>query len=689
MERISRFRASVILLIFALVLLFFIYTMYDLQIVETGGVIDNTTTYTTITRVKAARGDLLDTNGNKLVGNRASYDLVLNHYVLLSAEGTNKHLYNLVKLCDDQGISYTDHFPISAKKPYVYTLDQYNSTWKSHFQVFLEYQGGLDSDITAPLLLEKLREIYDIPAEWTDDEARKVIGLRYELSLRNCVGSLSNFVFLSDAKDDALSAIVELNIPGLMVEASTVREYSTPYAAHILGTVGAMNEEQWNYYKNLPGYEMNTLVGQSGLEKAYEEYLHGTDGWREDTVAADGTLISSRYLTEPKAGSNVEVSIDLTLQMVAETQLASAITEMQALDKGVSGYDAEGGSVVAIDVKTGQLLVCANYPTYDPATYFEDYNDLLEAPYSPLINRALMQAYPPGSAYKMVTSIAALENHIITPLTEIEDKGVFNKYPGLDLHCLVYSQAGVTHQSINVAEALMHSCNYFYYTVGDMMSIEQLDAVAKAMGLGEPTGVELPEMVGYRANRETKKELYSGYDRSWNKGDMLTAVIGQSDNRFTPLQMAVYASTLANKGIRNKATFMKRIVSTDYTQLLAENTPKQLSYLEMNQETIDAYFDGMTRVINSYQGTGYSSDWSTVPVTVAGKTSTADQFVNSSANAAFVCFAPVEDPQIAIAIYVEKGGHGSSLTPIARAILREYFNVGTVSDVTVYENKLT
>ena len=221
------------------------------------------------------------------------------------------------------------------------------------------------------------------------------------------------------------------------------------------------------------------------------------------------------------------------------------------------------------------------------------------------------------------------------------------------------------------------------------MSIEQLDTVAKAMGLGEPTGVELPEMVGYRANRETKKELYSGYDRSWNKGDMLPAVIGQSDNRFTPLQMAVYASTLANKGIRNKATFMKRIVSTDYTQLLAENTPKQLSYLEMNQETIDAYFDGMTRVINSYQGTGYSSDWSTVPVTVAGKTSTADQFVNSSANAAFVCFAPVEDPQIAIAIYVEKGGHGSSLTPIARAILREYFNVGTVSDVTVYENKLT
>ena len=124
MERISRFRATVILLLFLLVLVFFIFTMYNLQVVETGGVIDNTTTFTTITRVKASRGDLLDTNGNILVGNRASYDLVLNHYVLLSARGTNAHLYNLVKTCDERGIDYTDHFPVSAQRPFVYTLDE-------------------------------------------------------------------------------------------------------------------------------------------------------------------------------------------------------------------------------------------------------------------------------------------------------------------------------------------------------------------------------------------------------------------------------------------------------------------------------------------------------------------------------------------------------------------------------------
>ena len=692
MERISRFRAMIILLVFLVILAFFIFTMYDLQVIETGGVIDNTTTFTTITRVKAARGDLLDTNGNKLVGNRASYDLVLNHYVLLSAEGTNEHLYNLVKTCEKQGIPYTDHFPVSAQKPFVYTLDQYNSTWKGYFQTFLNSGSrNLDSDITAPLLVEKLRELYELPEEWTDDEARKIIGLRYEMSLRNCVPSLSNYVFMEDADDETLSTIVELNIPGLTVEPSTVREYSTPYAAHILGHVGAMNEEQWEYYKNVPGYEMDTMVGQSGLEQAYEEYLHGTDGWREDTVAADGTLISSRYITEPKAGSNVEISIDSTLQMVAENQLASVITDLRNLEEGKDGQDAEGGSVVAIDVKTGQILICANYPTYDPATYYEKYNELLTADYSPLTNRALLSAYPPGSAYKMVTSIAALENNVITPETKIKDLGAFTKYSssGLTLKCMVYSAYGATHKTINVAQALMFSCNYFYYTVGDQLDIEDLDKVAKAMGLGEPTGVELPEVIGYRANPETKKELYTGTDRVWVKGDMLTAVIGQSDNRFTPLQLAVYTATLANNGVRNKATFMKRIVSTDYQDLLAENTPKQVSKLEMKQSTIDAYKEGMHLVVDNPNGTGFALAWRNLPAKAAGKTSTAEQYWGASDNGAFVCFAPLEDPEIAIAIYIEKGGHGSTLASIARAILREYFNVGTVSDVNVYENKLS
>ena len=695
MERISRFRARMLLLLFALVLAFFVYTMYDLQVIETGGVIDNTTTFTTITRVKAARGDILDRNGNKLVGNRASYNLMLNHYVLLSANGTNQHIYNLIQTCEAEGIPYTDHFPVSAQKPFVYTLDQYNTVWKGYFQAFLEYQGNLDSDITAPLLVEQLREIYEIPEEMSDNEARKIIGLRYEMSLRNCVPSMTSYVFMEDADDDTLSTIVELNIPGLTVEASTVREYSTVYAAHILGQVGAMSPEQWEYYQNIPGYEMDTEVGQSGLEEAYEEYLHGTDGWREDTVAVDGTLISSRYLTEPKAGSNVEVSIDTTLQMVAETQLASVITALRAQppkENGdpADGHDAEGGSVVAIDVKTGQVLVCANYPSFDPSTYFDDYDKLLEAEYSPLTNRALINAYPPGSTYKMVPTIAALENNIISTTTEIEDKGQYVEYPDLPLKCMIWSgPGGATHGSIDITKALMFSCNYFFYTLGDSMDIELMDETATQLGLGEPTGVELPEVTGTRANRETKKKIYSGTDQNWNPGDSLTAAIGQSDNRFTTMQLAVYTATLANSGVRYKATFMNRVVSADYRELLAENTPKEVTDMELNPLTVNSYVEGMKLVVNHPDGTAFSNLWSEVPVTVAGKTGTAEHTKGKSDHGAFVCFAPAEDPEIAIAVYVECGGHGSTLSAIARAILVEYYKGGVVSDVETFENRIS
>ena len=694
MERISRVRAGVLLAIFALILAFFIYTMYDLQVVETGGVIDNTTTFTTITRVKAARGDILDRNGNKLVGNRASYDLMLNHYVLLSADGTNEHIYNLIKTCEEQGIPYTDHFPVSSQKPFVYTLDQYNAVWKSYFQAFLDYQGNLDSDITAPLLVEKLREIYELPKELTDDEARKIIGLRYEMSLRNCVPSMTNYVFMEDADDDTLSTIIELNIPGLTVEPSTVREYNTVYAAHILGQIGKMSAEQWEYYKTIPGYEMDSEVGQSGLEEAYEEYLHGTDGWREDTVATDGTLISSRYLTEPKAGSNVEVTIDTGMQTIAETQLASVIQALRAQEpredgRPADGHDAEGGAVVAIEVKTGQVLVCANYPTFNPSTYYEDYDELLEADYYPLTNRALINAYPPGSTYKMIPTVAALENGIISTTTEIVDEGLYTKYSDLYLKCLIWSESGGgTHGSLEITRALMYSCNYFFYTLGDTMDIELMDEVAAKFGLGEPTGVELPEVTGTRANPETKKELYIGNDQNWNPGDSLTAAIGQSDNRFTTMQLAVYAATLASHGTRYKATFMNRVVSSDYRELLAENTPKVVSKMELNPLTVDAYTEGMKLVVNHPDGTGFSQLWQTLPVTVAGKTGTAEHAKGKSDHGAFVCFAPAEDPEIAIAVYVECGGHGSSLVSIARLLINEYYRGGAISDVETFENRI-
>ena len=255
MERITRFRATILVTLICGILLFFAARLYYMQIIETGGVVDNTTVFITKTRVKAARGDILDCNGNLLVSNRASFDLVINHYVLTSSENPNQSLFELVQLCRQLGIEYTDHLPVTKTAPFTYTLEEYGSTWRSYFQEYLFRRGdGFDSDITAPLLIDKLRESYHIPADWSDEDARAVLGLRYELSLRTLPNVyLSNFVFKADANAETLAAVSELSVPGMMVEASTVREYNTKYAAHILGYVGAMSPDQWEYYKNLEG----------------------------------------------------------------------------------------------------------------------------------------------------------------------------------------------------------------------------------------------------------------------------------------------------------------------------------------------------------------------------------------------------------------------------------------------------
>ena len=692
MERITRFRAQILILLFAVVIVFFAFKLYDLQIIQTGGSTDNTTTFTTRTRVKAARGDILDTNGNVLVRNRASYDLMMNHYVLLTASGTNDNLYKLVKRCQEAGIEYNEHFPISKERPFVYTLDEYNSAWQSYFQIYLNSKD-LDSDITAPLLIKRLRARYKIPAEWTEEEARLVIGLRYEMDLRGCVGSLANHVFLSDVSDENLSSLVELNIPGLMVEKTTVREYSTKYAAHILGFVGAMNAEQWETYKKNPDYSMDSEIGQSGLEAAFEEYLHGVDGLREDTVTVSGELVKSEYLVEPKAGSNVEISIDINLQRAAEEGMAGVMEALRASEvEDADGKDAEGGAVVAMDVKTGQVLVCASYPTYDLSTYFENYKEILEADYDPLYNRALSGAYPPGSTYKMSMVVAGVNSGVINSATEIYDKGVYDKYgPNFIVKCLRFTSYGMIHQNLTAAEALQVSCNYFFYDLGDRISLSAMDNTAKALGLGEPTGIELPESIGHRANEETKKALHTGDDSRWYKADQITAAIGQSDNRFTPMQLCVYASTLANRGTRYKATFLNRVVSADYRQKLMESERQVLSTLDISDDAYLAYSTGMKLVTQKtarWNGTAYST-FKNYPIAVADKTGTAQDKQGSSDNGAFICYAPADDPKIAIAIYGEKAGHGSSLTTIARDILDIYFEVGEVGDVTAYENKLS
>ena len=689
MERVTRRRTIFVILTFLLVMVFYGFKLYDMQVLDPDSYAKNQSTFTTYTRVKAARGDILDINGNVLVGNRTSFNLELNHYVLLSSSGTNNHIYRLVKQCQELGIQYSESFPITMERPFTYTLNQQSSTKQSHYQAYLKYIGGLDSDITAPVLIQRLRDIYGFPEEWTDEEARAVIGIRYEMALRNCVGTLPNYVFIYDADEDALGAVVELGVPGMNVEESTVREYATGYAAHILGHVGKITAEQWEHYKDVDGYAMDADIGQSGLEAAYETYLHGVDGLREDTVAMDGTLVSRRWIQEPKAGANVKITIDLSLQRAAEDEMARLAEELTTTHKVGDGGDAEGMSVVAMDVQTGQVLVCGSYPTYDPELFHATYNDLIADPLRPTYNRALLQIYPPGSTYKVAVAIAAIDSGYVGAEEEIQDKGIFRRIPGFYASCLNYTKYGQLHYHVDAAEAIRVSCNYYFYELGYRMNMEPIDTTAKALGLGEPTGIELFEYTGYRANAETKAKLYSGNNRYWSVSDQVLAAIGQSDNRFTPIQLCSYAAALANRGTRYKATLLNRIESADYRTKLLEGSVGVLSRLEISDLAHQSYLQGMIDCSHTLGGTAYSV-FRDYPIKVASKTGTAEHSqIGRTNNGAFICFAPAENPRIAIAVYGEYTGSGGRLATVAKAIMDVYFATELENEVPTYENKIS
>ena len=720
MERISRFRASLFLALFAFVLMLYASKLFVLQIVETKGKKDNTQVYSTVTTVRAARGDILDRNGKVLVGNRASYDLVFNHYVIESYGNTNEALITLVKKCREMGITWNDHFPVTTQRPFEYTLTSFNTSWQNHFQSFM-VDVSMDSDITAPLLMERLRERYKIPEDWNDEDARAVIGFRYEFDLRG-ISKLPTYTFLEDVSDENLSAILELNTPGLLVEKTTVREYYTKYGAHILGYLGGMDDGEWAELQK-QGYSMDALVGKTGFEAAFEEYLHGIDGTRYDEVSRDGVITLQKYLTgkEPIAGNNVETTIDITIQQVAEDALAEVmqkITNPEINPTVEDGKDAQGAAVIVMDVRTGEVLACASYPTYNLATMYEDWAEIEANEFKPFFNRAFGAAYPPGSTFKMCTLIAAMENRdsggeIILELGEtIDDKGVYKELgEGFEPKCLLWTTNKAVHKNPNTGGAidgcyaLAYSCNYFFYELGRRCTHQMVTETAQALGLGVPTGIELTEQIGRNNTPEVKKEVYkTGINVNFTAGDRVLGGIGQAENRYTPMQLCVYAATLANKGTRMKATFLSRVVSSDYRTLIYKNEPKVESKMQLQSTTVETYMEGMRRVITIAGGTAakYFGGWGDQyadedgvwplkgEVTVYAKTGTAQHASGGSDHGAFVCFAHrtgETQPDVAIAVFGEKAAHGSWLAPVAEKILTTYYELDSSSEFTAFENQ--
>ena len=700
MQRISRFRMIVFIVIILAMIGVFSLRLYKTQaaVTEESLVAADADSMTYQSTVEAARGNILDRNGNVLVSNRASYNLVIVNFVFFNAPDPNGNLLKVLDLCDELGIQYESHFPVTPDRPYEYTDDN-NSAWQENFRKFLA-DRGYDLDISAPTLMKRLRSEYKIPDDWKQADVYRIIAVRYELELRSIEGiGLENYTLAEDVDAESLAAVMELAVPGVVVENGTVREYQTTHAAHILGYIGAMNSEEYAEYKQ-QGYAMNALVGKTGVEQAFEQYLHGSSGLKKTTVSSTGEILNRYYVTEPVPGNNVELTIDISLQAVAEQSLEKVILDLRenGVGRNKEGKDARGGAVVVQMCKTGEILAMASYPTYDLATRAENAVALNEDETAPMFNRALA-AYPPGSVYKMVTSIAAIDMGGFDPGYIIEDKGLYTFYESFQPKCHIWSLANPrTHGKINLMEAIAYSCNYYFYEVGRLTYDSYMkqtgenpfDIVAKALGLGEPTGIELPEAIGSRANAEEKNRQYAGEDAGWFGADVLQAVIGQSLNKFTPLQLACYASALANKGTRYEATLLSRVVSWDYQDLIVESRPVVASTLEISEKALNALDQGMRMTGTIGTAEQYLKDY---PIPIACKTGTAQWqgttstgSFSGSDHASFVLYAPADDPEIAIAVYVERGSQGGNLANVCIPILDAYFSSSTKHETVATEN---
>ena len=678
MDRLYRFRTGVVIALIFLVAAIYSIRLFGLQLTKKDNSTYNSSNTTTYTQtVSAARGEILDRHGNILVRNRATYNVTLASFVLFNSDDPNGYLLKLAETCKKNGIEYVDSLPLSATTPYVYTGEETGYTFK-RFLLGREW----DAELTAENLAKKLKSVYHIPEEYTEEQARMVMGLRYELDLPTYAYT-DTYTLAEDVSADQLAILKELGVPGMDVTTTTVREYNTSFAAQLLGYVRAMDSEQYeNTYKAL-GYAMDAKVGQEGMEAGFEEYLHGTDGVKAVTVASDGTVLDEHWEVEPQSGANVVTTIDIGMQEVAEKSLATHIQALaEGKEEGQDGYDADAGSVVVMNPQNGEVLASANYPTCEPSDYFTKYEELSQEEVSPLRNRALLDAWAPGSTFKMVTSIAAMRAGISANYT-VDGEGYYEFSDGTVLGCWIAKQGGV-HGVLDMRGALAQSCNIYFYTVGQMAGIDRIDQVAASFGVGEDTGAEVYTSSGQMSSPELRKEIY-GENTSWYDADTATAAIGQSDTRMTTLQLCRYVSALANGGTLYKATFLRRAVSSDFQTLVKGNDYIPTGTNLLSASEYQVIYEGMRLCVT--EGTGQKlNDYE---VAVCAKTGTAQHGSGGSDNGAFVCWAPADNPEIAIAIYVEHGASGGNFADVAREIMDYYFNAQYPSQEVELENEMT
>lgn len=648
--------------------------------------------------VESVRGQILDRNGQVLVTNHTTYQVGLDPSLMGDHE--NDILLRLISLCRKQGVTWTDTLPISQTAPFVYTFDTASASTRKNLGKLLPLMKWTDDDAAALItqmsssdytgtppvlsangLMTQMRKTYGVDSGLSDADARALVGILYELSLRSKDVTWSPYVFAKDVDIDFISVVKEEGMAGVSVDPATTREYATKYAAHLLGRVSLMNPDEWAIYKE-KGYSMDDSVGKDGVEQAFESYLRGEKGTRAVETNAAGKVVNEAWLTDPetgqlltpKPGDNVELTLDLGLQEIVENSMADQIPKLKSTQ-------TRGAAAVVINVKDGGVLAMASYPTFDPTTLYSDsaiYTAAVNNPLNPLYNRATFGLYAPGSTFKMVTAIGALQEGIITPTTIIEDTGRYMYYPDPadQPMCWIYRQYHRTHGRINVSQAIEVSCNVFFYDTGRRLTIQLLDEYAGKFGLGKPTGIEIPEYTGHVAGPEYTESL----GQTWHEGNVMYAAIGQENNQFTPLQLANYVATLANGGTHRAAHLLKEVKSSDNSQVLYTYPDTVLDNINITPENLEAVKKGMLAAAES---SGYYKDLENRGIRVCAKTGSAQVSSASESNAVYVCFAPYDDPQIAIAIVVEKGGAGAELAGIASNIMNYYFNPGDAADQAV------
>ncbi len=675
-------RYNIVTIFTYLIGIILIVQLFNLQIVHGAKYREESNTRLTRESVlEADRGEILDRSGNVLVSSSQKFNLEL-YKSKIDTDTLNESILKIIQVLEKYDVSYTDSFPININ-PFGYTIsDTSLLNWKKN--------NNIDSDATAEEAFYKFKDKYKIKNE-DITEVRKIIAIRYEIVKEG----YSSTKALTIAKDIPREAIAEFSekgddFPGINIAVQPVRQYKEgTLASHILGYASKISDTEYQQKKDT--YNQNDIIGKTGIEYLFEEYLKGKDGIKQIDMAVDGTITAEVVEKEAVSGSNVVLTIDSKLQKIAEEALKDNIEKIKSGGFG-KAYEAKGGSCVVMNVKTGEVLAMASYPDYNPQSFAngissEEWKSYSENKSYPLLNKAIQSAYEPGSIFKMVTAIAGLESGNITLTERINDTGQYIKY-GEKRNCWYYTDYHTGHGPLNVIGAIEKSCNYFFYETADRMGIDTLDKYASYFGLGKKTGIELPsEVSGTLASKEYVKSINS----SWNPGDTINAAIGQGYNRFTPLQMTKYISMIANGGNNVDVSIIKTIQNSDGTEVSKEEinkfvneklglTEENNENINLNKDYINAVKEGMKSVTSGESGTAYVR-FKDFDIKVGGKTGSAEAGKDSNGkdivNAWFAAFAPYDDPEIAVVVMVENGGHGNYTAEAVRNIMAEYFGMNT------------